>query len=184
MPVMTYTSKPQLLIAGRKYGSFRTARGFTMVEVLVSLLILAIGLLGLAGLQASGLRYSGNSTLRTQALLLSQDIVERMRTNPTGVSASNYAVATASAFTSLVTSPSPDCGTASCTPAELAAYDKGKWKSAILSRLPSDASATVAITLNSPSAGTHAVVITLTWSERSTEGGSTPSQSLISSVQL
>jgi type IV pilus assembly protein PilV len=183
MPMMTHISKHQQLIAVRKHIGIRTARGFTMVEVLVSLLILAIGLLGLAGLQASGLRYSGNSTLRTQALLLSQDIVERMRTNPTGVTANNYAVTT-SDFTALPASPTPDCGATSCTPANLAAYDLVKWKNTIGSRLPSGASATVAITLNSPSAGTHAVVITLTWSERSTEGGSTPSQSLISTVQL
>ena len=61
----------------------KSSEGFSMVEVLVSLLILSIGLLGLASLQASGLRYSGNSALRTQALILTQDMIERIRANPT-----------------------------------------------------------------------------------------------------
>ena len=171
----------------------RSARGFTMVEVLVALTILAIGLLGLAGLQASGLRYSGNSALRTQALLLSQDIVERMRANPTGVTAESYEVASADAFNGLAATPNPNCGAANCTPAQLAAYDLVTWKNTILNRLPAGVgatatSATILITPNSPSAGINSVTVTLTWSERKTDkteaGDSSIKQTLISAVQL
>lgn len=170
----------------------RSARGFTMVEVLVALTILAIGLLGLAGLQASGLRYSGNSAFRTQALLLSQDIVERMRANPTGVTAGNYAVATADVFTAL--SGGTNCGgTVDCTPTQLAGYDLVAWKNTIGNRLPAGAgatatSATIIVTPNSPAAGINSVTVTLTWSERKTDKteatDSSIKQTLTSTVQL
>ncbi|OOG24910.1 type IV pilus modification protein PilV [Thioalkalivibrio denitrificans] len=56
-------------------------RGFTLVEVLIAVLVLAIGLLGLAGLQASSLRFNHDAQLRTQATLLAYDIADRMRAN-------------------------------------------------------------------------------------------------------
>lgn len=177
MSVTICNSNHQRLLPGQGRNN-RTMRGFTMVEILVSLLILAIGLLGLAGLQASGLRYSGNSALRTQAVLLSQDIVERMRANPTGVSTSNYAA------TTLPSSYTTDCGATTCTAATLATYDLVKWKNTIDNRLPAGASATIAITNNSPSAGIHTVAITLTWSERATESSNPTTQSLVTTVQL
>ncbi|SMP63962.1 type IV pilus assembly protein PilV [Desulfonatronum zhilinae] len=55
--------------------------GFSLVEVLVGLIILAIGLLGLAGLQMQGLRNNNSSYLRSQATILAYDIVDRMRAN-------------------------------------------------------------------------------------------------------
>lgn len=56
-------------------------RGFTMTEVLVTVLILAIGLLGLAGLQSASLRSNHSAMLRSQATVLAYDIVDRMRAN-------------------------------------------------------------------------------------------------------
>jgi type IV pilus assembly protein PilV len=52
-----------------------------LIEVLVAIVILAIGLLGLAALQSNGLRGSQESYLRTQATLLASDITDRMRAN-------------------------------------------------------------------------------------------------------
>jgi type IV pilus assembly protein PilV len=56
-------------------------QGFSLIEVLVALLILAIGLLGLAGLQARGVATNYSALQRSQATLYAQDIVERMRAN-------------------------------------------------------------------------------------------------------
>jgi len=61
--------------------------GFSLVEVLVALLVLAIGLLGLAALQAQGLRFNHDAFVRTQATHLAYDIVDRMRVNNTNVAA-------------------------------------------------------------------------------------------------
>jgi len=56
-------------------------RGFSMLEVLISLLVLSIGLLGLASLQVAGLQNNHSAYLRSQATLLSYEIVDSMRAN-------------------------------------------------------------------------------------------------------
>ena len=55
--------------------------GFTLLEVLIALLVLAIGLLGLAALQTTGLRSNTMATTRTHATQLAYDISDRMRAN-------------------------------------------------------------------------------------------------------
>ena len=57
-------------------------RGFTLIEVLVALLILAVGLLGLASLQLSASKSNSNSSLTTRALLIAQERMEELRTAP------------------------------------------------------------------------------------------------------
>lgn len=59
----------------------RFQRGFTLVEVLVAVLVLAIGLLGLAGLQATTMRFNHSAYMRSQATNLAYDIADRMRVN-------------------------------------------------------------------------------------------------------
>lgn len=59
----------------------RRSSGFSIIEVLVALLVLAIGLLGLAALQAQGLRFNHDAYVRTQATHLAYDIIDRMRSN-------------------------------------------------------------------------------------------------------
>jgi type IV pilus assembly protein PilV len=56
-------------------------RGFTLIEVLVAVLVLSIGLLGLAALQATSLRFNHSAYMRTQATILAQDIADSMRAN-------------------------------------------------------------------------------------------------------
>ncbi len=64
--------------------------GFSLLEVLVALLILSVGLLGLAGLQVLGLRHTGNAYFRTQATLLANEMVERIHANPLGAVRGEY----------------------------------------------------------------------------------------------
>lgn len=56
-------------------------RGFSMLEILISLLVLSIGLLGLASLQVVGLQNNHSAYLRSQVTLLSYEIVDSMRAN-------------------------------------------------------------------------------------------------------
>lgn len=56
--------------------------GFSLLEVLIALLILALGILGAASLQLSALRYHSGSLHATQASLLANDLLERLRANP------------------------------------------------------------------------------------------------------
>ena len=60
----------------------RTDQGFTLVEALVALVVLSVGLLGIAGLQLIGLKANKGSATRTQAVYLAYDIIDRMRANP------------------------------------------------------------------------------------------------------
>ena len=64
--------------------------GYSLLEVLVSLLVLSVGLLGMAALQTFGLKANHASLERTQATVLIQDIADRMLTNRDGVVAGNY----------------------------------------------------------------------------------------------
>ena len=59
----------------------RTARGFTLIEVLIAVLILSIGLLSLALTQANSMRNNHSSYLRTQATLMAGDILDSVRAN-------------------------------------------------------------------------------------------------------
>lgn len=60
---------------------FSSASGFSMIEVLVALVVLAIGLLGFALLQTMNLRFTQSANHRTQAINLSSDLLDQMRAN-------------------------------------------------------------------------------------------------------
>jgi type IV pilus assembly protein PilV len=98
--------------------------GFSLVEVLVALFVLSIGLLGLAALQTTGIRFNQQSYQRTQATLQAYDIIDRMRANRAGgtINANFDNVA-------LQLKPgSTNCASATdCTPDEMAQYDIRIW---------------------------------------------------------
>lgn len=88
---MTQNIQPQcspctLLPAGRQ-------GGITLIEVLVTILVVAIGLLGLASMQSVSLKSNQDSIQRAAATNLAYELVSRMRANPDGSSAGNYATA-------------------------------------------------------------------------------------------
>jgi type IV pilus assembly protein PilV len=61
--------------------AYPNCRGLTLVEILVALLVLSIGLLGLAGLQTASLRFNTSAYFRTQATALAYSLADRMRAN-------------------------------------------------------------------------------------------------------
>ena len=103
--------------------------GYSQIEVLVSVLVLAIGFLGMAGLQATSLQNSQKSVLRTQAAYLGYEILDRMRANPIAANAGSYNTDFGVASTT-----NKDClaATPACTlDADMAAYDLKEWKCAV-----------------------------------------------------
>lgn len=68
----------------------RSSRGFTLIEVLVTIVILAVGLLGLALLQSTSLNNQLESYQRAQALLLLEDMANRVRVNTLAARAGAY----------------------------------------------------------------------------------------------
>lgn len=67
--------------------------GFSLIEILITVLVLAIGLLGLAGLQGTSLRNNQSAYVRTQATNLAYEIVDAMRANVTVARAGGYDIA-------------------------------------------------------------------------------------------
>ncbi|NOX10044.1 MAG: type IV pilus modification protein PilV [Gammaproteobacteria bacterium] len=100
-----------------------------MTEVLVTVVILSIGLLGIAGLQATALRNNHSAYLRTQATLLSYDIADRMRANMSAVNGGSYNTPAAASVAS--------CSTvAGCSSDQMAQNDAWQWRQEVASLLP------------------------------------------------
>lgn len=73
--------------------SVKIHRGFTLLEVLISIIVLAIGLLGLAGLQLTSLKAADSAYARSQATVLANDILDRMRSNRDAAIDGSYNIA-------------------------------------------------------------------------------------------
>jgi type IV pilus assembly protein PilV len=159
-------------------------RGFGLIEVLVALLVLSISLLGLAGLQAVSLRSIHGSFVRGQAVLLANDMADRMRANKLGVV--DFAGNDVGAYDSANVSgnyqapANNNCsqvgGTApgNCTIAQMAAHDAFEWGQALAQRLPGGAG-TVCIDSNPADAAPcdgigGAYAITISWTEIESNG--------------
>lgn len=110
--------------------------GVGMIEVLVTLVILSIGLLGLAALQLTGLRSNSSAGARSAATMLANDMADRMRANPKAVNNNDFANID-TATINCNTLPNPYCsdyydGTHNvaaqpCTVDQLAAFDINVW---------------------------------------------------------
>src|SRR5512138_827355 len=74
MPVMNHS-------AVKRLSPREPAAGFTLIEVLIALVVLAIGMLGIAAVYLEGLRASRDALLRTQAVILAADMGDRIRAN-------------------------------------------------------------------------------------------------------
>jgi type IV pilus assembly protein PilV len=74
-------------IAGRAHEA-----GMTLIEILVAIVVLSVGLLGLAGLQIKGIQVNQGSVYRWQASMLAEDIADRIRADNVGASNGNYKV--------------------------------------------------------------------------------------------
>jgi len=135
----------------------RTMRGFTLIEVLVTLVVLAIGLLGLAGLQTTSLKHNNNAYQRTQATFLAYDILDRMRANPMGIEGGNY-----DAIDTGTTPTSPACIDTSCTPAQLATNDVSEWAARLTTVLPSGRGVIAGTVPNAP------FTVTVMWDDMRT----------------
>ncbi len=133
--------------------------GVTLIEVLISVLILSVGLLGLAAMQLHASRFNHSAYLRSQASFLAYDYYDRMRSNRA------EAINETSYLLNLNTTPATpsNCSTSACNESEMAAFDKSQWKQAVTSLLPdSDAEVTTA---NLSLTGTKLLTITIFWQD-------------------
>lgn len=102
-------------------------RGFTLIEVLVSLAILVFGLLGIAGLTAKGQRAAFEAYQRQQALSLAQDMAERIIANPSAASDYVTAVDGSGPGYDGNLAAGTDCRGSACNATQLADFDLSEW---------------------------------------------------------
>ncbi len=105
--------------------------GFTLIEVLIAILILALGFLGLAGLQTYGLRNNHSANLRTQATLLAYDLTDRIRANRIGFENGFYNKPTATDHNCVWKGNAPNA----CTPQQMAEHDLWEWDTTVTQSL-------------------------------------------------
>ena len=102
-------------------------RGMTLVEILVALVVLSIGLLGLASMQTASVKFSTSAYQRTQATAIAYDLVDRMRGNRLAALNGDYLVP--------FESPVPACAAFDGT-GTLRDQDIAAWRNAMACRLP------------------------------------------------
>jgi len=128
----------------------RPPAGFTLIEVLIAVLILSVGLLGLAGLQATGLKTNHSAYMRSQAVAYGYDILDRMRANRLSALSGGYNIG---------------MGAGAPGGTSIAQTDLSEWKALIAGQLPSgDASANV-------NGGTVTVIVQ--WDDSRADGSNT-----------
>lgn len=119
----------------KRLNGSNAAAGFTLIEVLIAIVVLAVGLLGFALLQTMSVRFAQSANYRTQATNLTYELIDQMRMNR--VTASTY-----------LGSYTATTDTADCVPAtgvdRRAAHFKAAWQCRLGRALGEDASATVA----------------------------------------
>lgn len=98
--------------------SRKQQRGVGLIEVLIAVLVMAIGILGVTAMQVAGKRNIYEATQRSLATALARDILERMRSNPSALSSYVATVGRGS----ISTAPA-SCNTSDCTPTALASRD-------------------------------------------------------------
>lgn len=146
--------------------------GITLLESLVAILVMAIGLLGIVGLQTRTLTDTQTGVRRAQAIRFVEDLSERTHSHPNALdNAASYTISFGAALGTIT-----DCAltsgfpATSCTPAQLAAYDRNRWVSQVRAHMPLGDAAVFAAPGDTRQLG---VMISWRENERAREGDTT-----------
>lgn len=150
--------------------AMKTQSGFTLLEVMVAMVVLSIGLLGLAGLMASSMRNNQGAYHRTQATWLAYDALDRVRANRAPALAGAYAGAAA------LGNPAVCAPLAAPAGASIAAQDIAAWKNALNCALPAGDGSIVV------DAATGRVTVTVQWDDGRGTGGAAAQQFIVQSA--
>ena len=123
-------------------GLHRRAAGFSLIEVLVSMLVLGIGILGMAALQLNSMKFNQTAAVRTQATFLAYDMSDRLRANRADARGGSY---------------DTDLDDAAPAGANITATDLRRWKAALGTQLPAGS--------GSIERSGNVISITVQWSE-------------------
>jgi type IV pilus assembly protein PilV len=119
--------------------SRRGQSGSSLIEVLVSVLLISFGMLAMGAMQGYALAASKNSGHRGVATTLASEAADVLRANPQGLSAAGYDLTGYLSNAAGITASQvmvAKCSYPACTPATLAAYDIARLKARVRSELP------------------------------------------------
>ncbi|MET3118314.1 type IV pilus assembly protein PilV [Undibacterium sp. GrIS 1.8] len=150
-----------------KITSLKTTKhesGFLLIEVLVAFVVIAFGMLGIAGMITITLKSNSSSYIKQQAVQSAYDIADRIRANSVQAIAGSYNVnnvTTGAASAVSPATPAIDCGSTICTDAQLATYDTWYWLAKDVAQLPNGSGSVVTV----PSGSNTLVTITVQWDD-------------------
>ncbi len=137
--------------------------GFALLEVLISFVVLAFGMLGIAGLILTSHKANASSYVKQQAIQSLSNIADRIRANSATAIATGYDIDNLSAGTKPA-QPGVLCDVSACSPTQLAAYDVWYWLSTDLTALPEGRGA-ISTTPLAGSSTNFKVTITVQWND-------------------
>ena len=134
---------------------FLNTRGFTLIETLVALVVLSVGMMGIAAMYSQSMGAGRTAYYRTQAVTLAADLADRIRVNR--LAGAGYAGA------ALDNNCDADGGAIpnDCSPGQLAAHDLLRWRAAVAQVLPNGVGAVAFNPVTLPPTYT----ISVTWTE-------------------
>ncbi|WP_097461453.1 type IV pilus modification protein PilV [Mangrovitalea sediminis] len=145
----------------------RASAGFTLVEVLVALVVIAFGLLGMAALQANTLSTTSGARYESIVAVEAQSMADAITANPgywaDGLFSTTPISVTSKNSTTVLSDPTlssitKDCSSSTCSPTELASYDLRQWGDDLRQQIPG-ASGIVACQIGTP----DTCKITINW---------------------
>jgi type IV pilus assembly protein PilV len=140
--------------SARAIAAIRHGRGMTLIEVLVTLVIISVGLLGVAALQLTTVRNNLDAFVRSQAAVLASDMLDRIRANRAA------AIMNPGAY-NVGLGEIDDPGT-------VAEQDMAQWKAMLDEQLPEGDGSIVTERVDVDGVVRYIVTITIQWGERST----------------
>lgn len=165
-----------------KLSTHRSTAGFTILEVLIAMLVFAIGMLGLAGMQGTALKDNNDAYLRSKAVFFAYDLGDRIRANPdfwrlqitknpAGTATANALLTATKNTVEAFTNNYPSCNTDDpptvgaalvfCNTVQLAQYDWYRIRQDLIAVLPNGA---IALTnLDDPDSIEKIIRITVSW---------------------
>ncbi|PFH11998.1 type IV pilus assembly protein PilV [Collimonas sp. PA-H2] len=144
--------------------------GFALLEVLIAVVVLAFGMLGIAGLLLTAHKANSSSYIKQQAVQSAYDVIDRVRANSQTAINGGYAVnnITTGGTPVIPAAASPDCSTTACSATQLAAYDVWYWLAKDLAQLPSGSGSIV--TGAAPTGNNTLVTIVVQWDDSPAQG--------------
>jgi type IV pilus assembly protein PilV len=159
-----------------KQTSCNRQRGFTLMEVLVALVVISIGLLGIAAMQASAIASTHTSQTESLVSIEARSLADAMQANPgywaSGLFPAGFTVTNNTISDTTLAGQTTNCNATACTPGQLAGYDLQHWATQLNTQVPGSI-ATITCQAGTP----YVCSITVVWTQKATAATNNGTQS-------